>query len=191
MSSLGTVLVIGGSSGIGLAVAQAVLETGARVVISSSNASRLEEAAASLAKVGPGRIFHHVADLADVNTQEANLTSLLEFSTSATGGKISHIAFTAGDSIKSVPLASFDPRNGLVMAHVRYLAPLTLAKLAPAYLIPGPESSITFTTGSSTLKPSLGTSTWLGLGGAIETAMRGLAREQAPLRYNVVAPGAI
>lgn len=196
MLSLGTVLVIGGSSGIGFSTAEAALESGARVVISSSNNSRLQDATAKLSKAHSGRVFSHACDLSDVNTQEANMTSLLKYCTSAavTGtdnGKLSHIAFTAGDPIKSVPLTSFDPRNALTMAPLRYIGAITLAKLAPAYLVPGPESSITYTSGTSAAKPTRGTSTWIGLGAAVEATMLALALELAPIRVNVVSPGAI
>jgi NAD(P)-dependent dehydrogenase (short-subunit alcohol dehydrogenase family) len=194
MIQLGTVIVIGGSSGIGFGVAEAALEAGACVIISSSNLKRLQDAAAILEKTYSGRIFYHQCDISDINTQEAHLTSLLEFSTSPRvngGGKISHIVHTAGQAPAAPPIAAFEPCNALDMAAIRYVSVLTLAKLAPAYMIPGPKSSITYTSGTAVVKPFTGISGWIGIAAAVEATARALAIDLAPIRVNVVSPGAI
>src|SRR5207253_5102337 len=59
-----TALVTGGGSGIGLAVARAFLEHGARVAITGRQETRLRQAAESL-KTGD-RLFFYPADLAQV-----------------------------------------------------------------------------------------------------------------------------
>jgi NADP-dependent 3-hydroxy acid dehydrogenase YdfG len=58
-----TALVTGGGSGIGLAVARAFLQEGARVVISGRNADKLARAAADLK--GDDRLGYHAADVGD------------------------------------------------------------------------------------------------------------------------------
>lgn len=57
------VLVTGGGSGIGLAVARMLLDEGARVAITGRNEAKLRDAAASLN--GGERLIHHAADLGD------------------------------------------------------------------------------------------------------------------------------
>ena len=49
------IVVLGGSSGIGLAVAQAAAAQGARLVIASSNGARLSDALAALPPGAEGR----------------------------------------------------------------------------------------------------------------------------------------
>lgn len=53
MKAGGTIVVIGGSSGIGLAVARRSLDDGATVVIASRSQRRLDAARADLARTGP------------------------------------------------------------------------------------------------------------------------------------------
>ena len=70
------VLVIGGSAGIGYGVAEASLEHGASVTISSSNQTRIDGAVASLLKSYPsaqGRVNGHTCNLADEKTLESNI----------------------------------------------------------------------------------------------------------------------
>jgi len=57
-----TVLITGGGSGIGLAVARGFLDAGARVAIAGRDADKLRRAAASL---GGDRVIHHAADVTD------------------------------------------------------------------------------------------------------------------------------
>ena len=53
MNANGTIVVIGGSSGIGLAVARRSLADGATVVIAGRSEERLDAARAELARTGP------------------------------------------------------------------------------------------------------------------------------------------
>lgn len=61
------VVILGGSSGIGLAVAQQATEQGAEIVIASSNAQRVQQAAASLG----GKAQGHALDLTDERAIQA------------------------------------------------------------------------------------------------------------------------
>src|SRR5271170_472025 len=60
------IVLLGGSSGIGLAVAQQVVAQGAHAVIASSNQARVQEAAASLGGKAEGRRL----DLSDESSIE-------------------------------------------------------------------------------------------------------------------------
>src|SRR4051812_4946620 len=77
------VLVIGGGSGIGYAVAEAAAREGAQITIASSNPERIAAAAAKLGNAAEGRTL-------DV-TDEAQVAAFFE------GAAFDHIAFTAGD----------------------------------------------------------------------------------------------
>lgn len=64
-------LVTGGSKGIGLAIAEALVKRGARVVITSRNAQELEVAAAQLNALGGGKAVAMVSDARDYASLEA------------------------------------------------------------------------------------------------------------------------
>ena len=73
------ILIIGGSSSIGFGVAEACLEHGAAVTISSSSGSKLQNAISALQSSCPSaksRIFGHACNLSDSSTLESNISAL-------------------------------------------------------------------------------------------------------------------
>ena len=145
------VLIIGGSSGIGFGVAEACLEHGATVTISSFSGRKLQNAISVLQSSYPSaksRIFGHACNLNDSLTLESNISAL--FSKVET---VDHVVFTAGDHLAVHPIAEagfqFIEKAGMV----RFFAPLLVAKYATRPLTPGPASSITLTTGSLSERP--------------------------------------
>jgi len=78
------IVVIGGSSGIGFAVAEAALAEGARVIIGSSSAAKVEAAVAKLGQAASGAAVN-VRDEASVQAFFAGV------------GAFDHLAYTAGD----------------------------------------------------------------------------------------------
>ncbi|KAK0942865.1 hypothetical protein LTR29_005605 [Friedmanniomyces endolithicus] len=186
------VLVIGGSSGIGYGVAEACLENGSIVTISSSNQSRIDHTIAKLQAAYPSaksRITGHACNLGDQATLDTNLETLLK--TVATDHKLDHIVFTAADPLAVMKVADLTLPALISAGLIRFFAPLLLAKHAPAYLNPGPASSITLTTGSVSERPR---PDWSAIG-AFATGLQGMARGLAldlrPVRVNVVSPGAV
>lgn len=86
-------LICGGSSGLGRAVATALVAEGADVVLLSRDAGTLRPAAAAMAAAGPGRAQYVVADLGDhasllaaVDRAEALLGGPIEILLNNTGG---------------------------------------------------------------------------------------------------------
>ena len=65
------IVLLGGSSGIGLAVAQQVVEQGAYPVIASSNAERVKKAIATVGGKAEGHTLQHIADC-DAKNQRRN-----------------------------------------------------------------------------------------------------------------------
>ena len=89
------IVVLGGSSGIGLATAQAAAREGATVVIASSRKARIDEALATL----PAGTEGHVLDLADGDATQALFARL---------GSFDHLVFTAGETLQLGSLATTD-----------------------------------------------------------------------------------
>lgn len=172
------VLVIGGGSGIGFAVAQAALADGARVTVASSHADKV---AAAAAKLGPGAEGRTL----DV-TDEAAVAAFF-----AEGAGFDHVVFTAGDwgGARRGPLADLDLGAAADTFRVRFWGAVTVAKHAGPRLPPG--GSLTLTDGMIAQRPSKGSSIATAMAGAIEHLTRGLAVELAPVRVNCVCPGLI
>ncbi|KAK0310153.1 hypothetical protein LTR82_014976 [Friedmanniomyces endolithicus] len=188
------VLVIGGSSGIGYGVAEACLENGSIVTISSSNQSRIDQTIAKLQAAYPSaqsRITGHACNLGDQSTLETNLETLLKTVAPSDSKKLDHIVFTAADPLAVMKVADLTLPKLVSAGLIRFFAPLLLAKHAPTYLNPGPSSSITLTTGSVSERPR---PDWSAIG-AFATGLQGMARGLAldlkPIRVNVVSPGAV
>lgn len=194
------VLVIGGSSGIGYSVAEACLENACSVTISSSSQSRIDAAIASLRKSYPSiaedanssRLTSCACDLGNLSTLEENVVQLFEKVSKAHGGqKLDHVVFTAGDALNSSGTAETTATSISNSGTLRFIAPQIIAKHLSAYLVPGPSSSFTMTTGALSERPFPGLSSVSGFGAGIHGLARGLALDLAPIRANAVSPGAV
>ena len=176
-----TVVVIGGSSGMGLAVARRCLADGARVVIAGRSAARLEAASEQLVRLVPanggGRLAAIVADIGD----RAQLSRLFEET-----GKLSHLVVTAAD-LPYGPVGTLTEDDMMRAVKSKVTGPLQAAQLA-AQRISGP-GSITFTSGVAAYRPIPGGALGAIVNGAIESMVRALALELAPVRVNAVSPG--
>lgn len=182
------ILIIGGSSGIGYSVAEASLEYGASVIISSSQESRVNSSIDKLLQTYPSakdRVSGHACNLSGP-TIEGNIKHLFEQT-----GKLDHIVFTAGDALATIPIYEATLEGIQKAGMVRFFAPLLVAKYAPKYLSAGPASSLTLTTGAVSQKPIAGWSVPAAYGGGLHSMTRNLAVDLAPIRVNLVSPGAI
>jgi NAD(P)-dependent dehydrogenase (short-subunit alcohol dehydrogenase family) len=170
------IVVLGGSSGIGLAIAQAAGAEGAKVVIASSNQGRVNEALKSL----PASAEGHAADLGS----EAAIKALFERI-----GDFDHLAYTAADKLQLNTVAETDLTKARKFFELRYWGALAAVKYASPHIRPG--GSIVLTSGLAGLRPHPG---W-ALGASVCCAMEGLTRalavELAPIRVNIVAPGVV
>jgi NAD(P)-dependent dehydrogenase (short-subunit alcohol dehydrogenase family) len=97
------ILIFGGTSGIGFGVAEASLELGAEVIVSSSNESRIKGAIARLQDAYPSKTDNVVGYVCDLGSEqvEENLVQLLD-----RVGVVDHIVYTAADKLPSLSLAS-------------------------------------------------------------------------------------
>ncbi|KAK3996374.1 short chain dehydrogenase [Cladorrhinum sp. PSN332] len=184
------VLIIGGSSGIGYAVADGSLASGAKVTISSSSQNKISTAINQLKSEYPNQplIQGLACDLSKPDTLEANLESLFATAQS-TQGQISHVVFTAADSLTITNLGNITPAIIHQASQMRFVAPLIVAKIAGRYLSKTTSSSIVFTTGCVAEKPTPGWSLITFLAGGLSSLVKGLAVDLAPVRVNAVRPG--
>ena len=93
-------LVLGGSQGLGLASAQALLNEGARVTLSGRSLERLEAARTALPAEQQARCFIAVADLAD-----AEAASLIAQRARAEGGVVDVLVNNSGGPPPGLPSA--------------------------------------------------------------------------------------
>lgn len=179
------VLIIGGTSGIGYAVAEASLASGARVTVSSSSQSRVDAAVQRLQAEFPnGTSAGHACDLSRP-TVEADIEALF-----AKVGSVDHIVYTAGDRLATAPVADITYDRIIAAGQIRFFAPLLVAKVGSRHLRgPGPYSSITLTTGAVSQKPSPGWSLIAGYATGLHGMTRNLALDLKPVRVNLVSPG--
>jgi NAD(P)-dependent dehydrogenase (short-subunit alcohol dehydrogenase family) len=187
-------LTIKPKTGIGYAVAEASLEFGCTVTISSSNPERVAKAVSNLQPSYPSasdRIQGHACNLNDEETLESNLAALLDKTTSGASHKLDHVVFTAGDALASAKLADVDMAFIKKAGMVRFFAPMLLGKLIARYVQSGPGSSYTITTGAVSEHPI---PDW-SVVGSYATGLHGLTRQFAldlrPLRVNLISPGAV
>jgi NAD(P)-dependent dehydrogenase (short-subunit alcohol dehydrogenase family) len=169
-------VVLGGSSGIGYAVAEYAVQEGARVVIASSNAQRVAAAAVSLGTRAEG----HALDLTDEHAIQAFFDAT---------GSFDHLVFTAGDSLRLGEIASTDLSEARRAFDIRYWGALAAVKHGAPHMAKG--GSIVLTTGIAALRPQSGWAFGASVCGAMEALTRALAVELAPLRVNAVSPGLI
>jgi NAD(P)-dependent dehydrogenase (short-subunit alcohol dehydrogenase family) len=170
------VVVLGGSSGIGLAVAQLAAAQGAKVVIASSSAERVHKAVESIGREAQG----HAVDLSNEQAIAAFFLKL---------GPFDHLVFTAGDSLHLHDLASTDLQQARHAFELRYWAALAAVKYgSPSIRLGG---SVVLTTGIAGQRPQKGWVIAASVCGTIEALTRGLAVELAPIRVNAVSPGIV
>ena len=170
------VVVVGGSSGIGFAVAQQAASQGAKVVIVSSNAERVQKAIKSIGGQAQGQ----AVDVSDERAVEALFAKL---------GPFDHLVFTAGDSLDLHELAATDLKQARRAFELRYWSALAAVKYGNPHIRKG--GSIVLTTGVAGRRPNKGWVVAASVCGTIEALTRALAIELAPIRVNAVSPGVV
>ena len=170
------VVILGGSSGIGLAVAEQAASQGAKVVIASSNAERVQKAIESLG----GNAQGHTLDLSDEQAVETLFAKL---------GDFDHLVFTAGDSLHLHNHATTDLKQARRAFELRYWAALAAVKYGSKNIRKG--GSVVLTTGVAGQRPQKGWVVAASVCGTIDALTRALAVELAPIRVNAVSPGVV
>ena len=172
------VVIVGGSSGIGLGVAASAVERGAEVVLVGRSQQKLEAAERKL-----GTTDHRVRALAADTTQEAEILRLFD-----EVGAFDHLVSTAGGPPPNDPVDRME--RDLVRHFIddKLIGAFMLAKHAVRGLRRG--GSMTFTSGINKDRPPVpGGSLVAAIAGSFTYMARALSLELAPTRVNVVSPG--
>ncbi|KAJ5223295.1 hypothetical protein N7468_007837 [Penicillium chermesinum] len=182
------VLVFGGTSGLGYAVAKAALAASARVSFSTSSSDRIQKTIQRLVAEFPGtesKIQGYVCDLSK-ETAEQEIESLF-----SKAGRVDHIVYSAADHLPLMPLQEITREKLVAAGQLRFFAPLLVAKVGARYLTAGPESSLTLTSGTIHERPTENWTVLAGYMGGVVSMTRNLAVEMKPARVNVVSPGLV
>jgi len=173
------IVVIGGTSGIGFAVAKAALAEGAELVVGSSNPQNVEAAVERLGAAASG----HALDVKTEADVEAFFRKV---------GALDHLVFTAGDwggFRNPRPLTDTDLTEAGAGFGVRFWGALSAVKHALPRL--AQTGSIVLTNGTVAHRPQKGRPISTAMAGAIEHLTRALAVDLAPIRVNAVCPAGI
>lgn len=165
-----TIIVIGGSSGIGAAVAKAAAARGAQVVLAGR---RLVSGAENGLRSEP----------VDV-TDAVSLQRLFE-----TVGRFDHLVYTSGPSVRAKTLIETDLVEAQENFNVKLWGSLRAIQLALPFL--SEHGSISLTSGQLGRKSVAGQFIKTGINAATEALVKQLAKELAPRRVNAISPGVI
>jgi NAD(P)-dependent dehydrogenase (short-subunit alcohol dehydrogenase family) len=169
-----SVVVLGGTSGIGLATALTAAARGAVVTVTSRTAERVAQATREIGKSARGE----VANLENEDETRALFERL---------GPFDHLVYTAGDELLLSPVAKLDLAAARRAFEVRVFGALGAVKHAAPRIVSG--GSIVLTHGIAGARPQAGWAVGAAVCGAIDSLTRALAVELAPVRVNAVSPG--
>ncbi|WP_067827605.1 SDR family oxidoreductase [Nocardia inohanensis] len=171
---IGRAVVVGGGSGMGQAIADALLAAGAEVTIVGRSQERLADAVREL---GDGKLSAMAADVSD----EQQVVRLFE-----TVGEVDHVITTAAALDGAYGLVrDLDFTTGRGFLETKLVGSMLLAKHARLTA----HGSLTFTSGIAAYRPAAGGAMVASINAALEGLARALAIELAPQRVNAVSPG--
>lgn len=170
------VIILGGSTGLGLATAKAAAAEGAYITIVSSNKNRIENALKQLPSDSEG----FAVDLRN----EQDIKTFFERT-----GNFDHLVYTAGENLRLGIITQTDLEKARQFFNIRYWGALAAVKYSAALINKG--GSITLTSGVAGLRPGSGWGLGASICGAMDAFSRAMAVELAPLRINTVSPGIV
>jgi len=164
------VLVVGGTSGMGLVLAESALSAGARVTAASCSPEKLPKSAAG--KIDAKRL--------DV-TNDKEIDAFF-----AEGTEWDHVAVPAASG-KAGPVKELALAGAYAFMNSKFWGAYRIARAARIKA----RGSLTLMSGFWSQRPPKGFTIAAATNGALEGLTRGLALELAPVRVNVIAPGII
>lgn len=171
------ILIVGGSSGMGLALARRCLDEGATVIIAGRGEAKLSAAREELSYSGSLEIA--VVDI----SREDEVAALFQRI-----GRLDHIVSTAADiagAYRLLPEIELSAAQRVVES--KFYGPLLLAKHGAPKL--SANGSLTFVSGIAAYRPAARGAVVAAVNAALEGLVRALAIELAPIRVNAVSPG--
>jgi NAD(P)-dependent dehydrogenase (short-subunit alcohol dehydrogenase family) len=172
------IIVLGGTSGIGLAVARGAIEEGATVCIASKQREEVEKAREEFKLTESVHLTTETIDVASEPEMKAFFDRI---------GSFDHLVFTAGDDLPISRLVDKDLTDARARFEIRFWGALAAVKYGVRSIRSG--GSIVLTSGFSSKRPRSGWTLQASIQSAIEGVTRALAVELAPIRVNAVSPG--
>lgn len=169
------IVILGGTSGIGLQVGKLAAAEGGHVVLASSNPSKVDAAKDAV----PGAEGRQIDVLS-----ESNIKAFF-----AEIGPFDHLVYTAGESLLVEPLETLSLPRAQAFFGVRFWGSFLAVKYAVPNILPG--GSVVLTSGMASRRPHACLTAVSAVCGAGESLTRALAVELAPLRVNAVCPGLV
>jgi NAD(P)-dependent dehydrogenase (short-subunit alcohol dehydrogenase family) len=168
-----TVVVIGGSAGIGLDTARRARAEGAEVVLTGRNPDRLARAAQDV-------------DARSTTTFDAADPARLTQFFDELPGTVDHILVTAGAPYYA-PLAEMDLARARRNLDEHFFLALQVARESLGRVRPG--GTLLFVSGTGGRRTRVGLSLISAMSAAMPALTASLALELAPVRVNLIAPG--
>ena len=165
-------VVIGGSSGIGLETARRARQEGADVIITARNADRLHRVGLELG--------------ASIAAFDATNFDRLERFFEELPAPVDHVLVTGPGSYYA-PLAEFDVEAARRTVDAQLLLPIQVARNAASKIRPG--GTFSSPVARMTIVRAVGLSLVSGLSAALGALTKNLALEIAPVRVNLIAAG--
>ena len=171
-----TVLIVGGSSGIGLGIAKAALEAKANVMIASRSQKKLDQA---LTDLNHERAKAFSVDLMD-GSSIAQLFDVV--------GRIDHLLIPASEVVFE-PFESISIDAAKRSFDSKFWGPFNIVRAALPNM--NQSGSITLFSGVAGQKPAKGTEVVTAINNAIDGLAKALAISLSPIRVNSISPGLI
>jgi NAD(P)-dependent dehydrogenase (short-subunit alcohol dehydrogenase family) len=167
------VVILGGTSGIGLQVGKLAAAEGAHVVLASSSQTKVDRAKDAV----PGAEGRTIDLLS-----QSNIKTFF-----AKIGAFDHLVYTAGDALLTEPMETLSLERAQAFFGVRFWGWFLAVKYARPNIRAG--GSVVLSSGMAARRPRKGSAAVSAVCGAAESLTRALAVDLAPLRVNVVCPG--
>ena len=168
-------VIVGGSSGIGFALAQALAARGEKLVVTSRDTARAEAAAR---KIG-GDAVGLALDLAEPQSIAAKLASV---------GRVDHLAIPAIERDRN-SVKNYDVAGAVRLSTIKLVGYVEVIHTLLERL--NPNASVVLFGGQARERPYPGSTTVTAINGAVTTMVRNLAYELTSIRFNAIHPGVV